>query len=218
MWKYAQNVPGVNALAVYNLAKGKLTVPVPTPSGGLSETDYFRRQPYELNGWIAGYIGFLELQTLAGMSGSDAALRSQVVSERDRLMQLRANIFSKDSYWTPGMSGYRYYKKHFDIAGNFVFLTPELGDYLRQNKLAETQAAVDEYNYVAPYWFVSRYEATIGEGVMSNLYNYNALFQAKALILQEPRSELTDYLDVPAFARGDLFYIQNLVTALEASP
>ncbi|HIP70509.1 MAG TPA: hypothetical protein EYH05_03840 [Anaerolineae bacterium] len=218
MWKYAQNVPGVNALTVYNLAKGKLIVPVPTPPGGMSETDYFRQKPYELNGWIAGYIGFLELQTLAGMNGNDAALRNQVISERDRLMQLRANIFSKDSYWVPGMSGYRYYKKHFDIAGNFVFLVPELGDYLRQTKLAEVQAAVDEYNYVAPYWFVSRYEATIGEGVMSNLYNYNALFQAKALILQEPRSELTDYLDVPAFARGDLFYIQNLVTALEAAP
>ena len=218
MWKYAQNIPGVNAANVYNLAKGELTIPVPNPRGGRSETDYFREQPYELNGWIAGYIGFLALQDLAGMGSTDAALRSQVISERDRLMQLRANIFSKDSYWVPGQPGYTYYKKVFDIAGNFVFLVPELADYLRQNKLAQVQEAVDEYNYIAPYWFVSRYEATIGEGGMSNLHNYNAIFQAKALILQEPRSELTKYLDVPAFARGDLFYIQNLVTALEATP
>ncbi len=51
---------------------------------------------------------------------------------------------------------------------------------------------------------------------MSNLYNYNAMFIAKAFILGESRDELAKYLDVPAFATGDLFYIQNLVTAIEA--
>ncbi|NJN54725.1 MAG: hypothetical protein HC804_08210 [Anaerolineae bacterium] len=98
-----------------------------------------------------------------------------------------------------------------------MFLTPELGAYLRQNRLNQVETALAEYNYVAPYWFVSRYETTIGEGVMSNLYNYNSLFHAKALILQESQDELSKYLDVPAFARGDLLYIQNLVTALNAN-
>ena len=42
------------------------------------------------------------------------------------------------------------------------------------------------------------------------------MFSAKAMILREPREELIKYLDVPAFARGDLFYIQNLVAAIEA--
>ncbi len=57
--------------------------------------------------------------------------------------------------------------------------------------------------------------ATIGEGGMSLLYNYYALFQAKAFVLQESRQELSKYLDVPAFTVGDLFYIQNLVALLE---
>jgi hypothetical protein len=42
------------------------------------------------------------------------------------------------------------------------------------------------------------------------------MFQAKAWILKEPRDELVKYLDVPGFPRGDLFYIQNLVAAIEA--
>jgi hypothetical protein len=42
------------------------------------------------------------------------------------------------------------------------------------------------------------------------------LFQARAYVLQQPFSELVKYLDVPAFERGDLFYIQNLVAALQA--
>ncbi len=217
MWKYAQNVPGVNTLTVYNLAKNNLVVPLPTPPGG-NQTDYFRQQPYELNAWIAGYVGFLELQELAGMTGTDAALRTQVTNQLNTLLQLRVNTFSKDSYWSdPNSPGYRYYKKHLDVARNFIFLVPELADYMDQHILSQVQQAVNEYEYIAPYWFVSRYEATIGEGVMANLYNYNALFQAKAQILCEPQAELSKYLDVPAFARGDLFYIQNLVAALSVS-
>ncbi len=217
MWKYAQNVPGVNALTVYNLAKSKVVVPAPTPPSG-NRTDYFRQQPYELNGWIAGYIGFLELQEMAGMTGADAALRTQVTNELNVLQQMRVNNFSKDSYWgDPNAPGYRYYKKHLDIARNFIFLVPELAAHMDNTIPTQVQQALDEYNYVAPYWFVSRYEATVGEGVMANLYNYNALFQAKAQISCESQAELSKYLDVPAFARGDLLYIQNLVAALSAS-
>ena len=69
---------------------------------------------------------------------------------------------------------------------------------------------------VAPFWFVGMTEQAIGENAVQPLYDVNALFQAKALILQEPRGELVKYLDVPAFARGDLFYIHNLAALLEA--
>lgn len=44
-----------------------------------------------------------------------------------------------------------------------------------------------------------------------------AIFQAKAWILQQSCQELAKWLDVPAFRRGDCFYIHNLVSALEAS-
>ena len=73
-----------------------------------------------------------------------------------------------------------------------------------------------EYDNVAPYWFVSRYEGSIREGVTSPLFNYHDLFQAKAQILQEPFEELVKYIDVPGVAIGDLFYIENLVAAIEA--
>lgn len=218
MWKYAQNVPGVNVQTVYNLAKqvAENNYPVPTPPNG--QNDYFRQQPYELNAWIAGHYGFLGLYNLAGSPPADATLHNQINNELTTLLQLRATIFTKDSYWVPGNQNFNYYKKHLDLARNFMFLTPELGNYLRQNRLAQVQAALDEYEYIAPYWFVSRYETTIGEGVMSNLYNYNSLFHARALILQQSQAELSKVLDVPAFARGDLLYIQNLVTALNAEP
>jgi hypothetical protein len=88
---------------------------------------------------------------------------------------------------------------------------------MRQSILPQVRQALAEYETVGPYWFVSRFGAASAESSMQNLYDYPSLFQARAYILKQPRSELTKYLDVPAFERGDLFYIQNLVAAIEAS-
>ena len=99
-----------------------------------------------------------------------------------------------------------------------MFLTPELGDYLSQQIPNQIQTAVNEYNYVAPYWFVSKFDDSYGEGTFQHLYDPPSIFQAKALILKQPYEELVKWLDVPAFQRGDLFYIQDLVFALNANP
>jgi hypothetical protein len=122
------------------------------------------------------------------------------------------SIFNKD---TPYATTY-YHKRQLNIARNFMMLVPELGDYLRQHALADVQQALTEYEYIAPYWFVSRYQAAVNEGATSALYNSPAIFQAKAFILDQDRDVLTRYIDAPAFERGDLFYIQNLAIALQA--
>jgi hypothetical protein len=207
MWKYAQLFP-VQATRAYSLAKSKLQVPVPQ----IATTDYFMQKPYELNGYIGGYIGFLNLQELAGASSTDSSLRAQVSAELNRLEQLRASTFTKDTYWTTD----RYHFRALNLARNFIMLVPELGSYLHQYDLSRVADAVQEYNYTGPYWFVSRFNAVVDEGVMENLYDYNAIFLAKAYILGNSRQELTKYLDVPAFTRGDLFYIQNLIAAIQA--
>ena len=207
MWKYAQIFPE-DANHIYDLAKSKLEVPV----SDLATTERFIQYPYELNAYISGYIGFLNLQELAGMTIEDANLRTAVTNELNRLKQLRIAIFDKD---TPFIED-GYHRRSLNIARNFIMLVPELGDYLRQNIFNEVQEAIEEYEYIAPYWFVSRYESMMNEGAISPLYNYAALFQAKAYILNASREDLTRYIDVPGFAIGDLFYIQNLVAAIEA--
>lgn len=208
MWKYVQLVEPGQAVRAYDLAKSKLQVPVPS----VATTDYFRQKPYELNAYIAGYVGFLRLQELAGRVTQDSQLRTQVTNELNRLYELRVSIFSKDTYWVDTV----YHKRSLNIARNFIYLVPELGSYLRQNARPRLDEAIAEYQYIAPYWFVSRYESMMNEGVMSPLYNYPAIFQAKALIQNASRNELSKYLDVPAFEKGDLFYIQNLVAAIQA--
>jgi len=198
LWKYAE-VFGA-AQQIFDNSKSRLGSP---PSDS-----YLSDYPYVHNAYIAGYLGYLALEELAGYPES-ASIRTEL----DRLLNLRATSFSntKDTPFTGGDQN-----RALSVARNFMFLVPELGQYLHDNALADVQQAFEEYNKVAPYWFVTHYEATTGEGTIQHLYDHHALFQAKALILKEYREELTKYLDVPAVEVGDLFYIQNLVAAIEA--
>ena len=177
--------------------------------------DVFLVKPYWLNQYIAGYQGYLALQTLAGYS-TDESVRTTY----ERLLDLRVSGFDKDSPFPPvGANDGNWelaYQNSLAIARNFMFLTPELAAYLGDRIYDEVEEAVAEYEYVAPYWFVSKFDNSYGEGSMQHLYDYPALFQAKAGILRQPYAELVKWIDVPAFAQGDLFYIQNLVVALSA--
>lgn len=206
-WKYAE-VFTSEAKSLYDLMKAKLETP---PSDS-----YLLSKPYIHNAYIAGYLGFLELEHLAGNPISTN--KKQIL---DHLKTLRAEQFTKDSPYvtldtTDGRTSIDY-NRVLNISRNFMFLVPELGDYLNQNALSKVQQAVLEYTRVAPYWFVTKFDVTSGEGVLQHLYDYFAIFQAKAYILKESSQELSKYLDVPAFERGDLFYIQNLIAALHAA-
>ena len=176
MWKYALLVSPQDAGRIYDLAKSKLEVPVSSQAN--EET--LMQKPWVHNAYIAGYIGFLRLQELAGKTSADSQLRQAVNNELNRLLNLRASKFTKDTYWIND----HYHNRSLNIARNFMMLVPELGDYLNQHALSKVREALQEYVFVGPYWFVSRYNAIVDEGVMQPLYDVNALFSAKAYILK----------------------------------
>jgi outer membrane protein assembly factor BamB len=212
-WKYAQIV-GDNDPAFAKNIFGRMRDKLEDP---LSDSTLIKK-PYWLNLYIAGYNGYLELQKLAGYPQDP-----NVLATYQHLLDLRVNSFSKDSPYPPiGSSGGgtagETYNNTLAVARNFMFLTPELANYLNQHIYSQIQDAMNEYEYVAPYWFVAKFDASYGEGTFQHLYDYPALFQAKAYILNQPYEELVKWLDVPAFYRGDLFYIQNLVAALGLGP
>lgn len=201
LWKYAQ-IAG-NAQAIFNSCRSRLTAP---PSQAT-----LRAHPEAHNAWIAGYIGYIELAKLAGntteANNKQATLNTLLSSRATNLAQ------TLNSPWGPDE---HHYAQTLSVARNFMFLTPELGDYLAAQAGSTANAAISLYTSVAPYWFATWFEASYAETVIQPLYDYTALYAAKAMIQNAPRSELVKYLDVPAFARGDLFYIQNLVLALQA--
>ena len=210
-WKYSEIVGNNDpafAKNIFDQMSSKLEAPL--------DDDTLINKPYWLNLYIAGYKGYLELQDLAGYSQDQ-----NVLDIYQHLLDLRIYNFSKDTPYPPlGSDNDNWemsYHNSLAVARNFMFLTPELGDYLNQHIFSQVQEAVDEYNYVAPYWFVTKFDDSYGEGTLQPLYDSPALFQAKAYILKQPYPELAKWLDAPAFYQGDLFYIQNLVAALNAS-
>ena len=213
IYKFAELFPSY-ATQAYNQARGRLQVPVPATNDYITGT-----YGYEINMYISGYIGFLKLQELAGMETTHASLRTQVQNELDRLLALKVNNFSKDSYFTTPdktLPDGQYRGRRMNVSMNWMFMCPELADHLRQNLLSEVEEAIKEYNWVGPYWFVSRYNGTVSEGATSCLYHLDPMFEAKAWILQESYEELVKYLDVSGFKTGDLFYLNTLISTIEA--
>jgi outer membrane protein assembly factor BamB len=201
LWKYAQIVG--NASTIFNRCKSLLTAP---PSQAT-----LLQFPEAHNAWIAGYVGYIELAKLAGntteANNKQATLNSLLSSRAANLAQTINNPWGPDAH---------NYGQTLSVARNFMYLTPELGDYLAGHAGSTATSAINLYVSLAPYWFVTKFEASYAESIVQPLYDYAALFAAKAMIEHTSQAELARYLDVPAFARGDLFYIQNLVLALQA--
>ncbi len=170
--------------------------------------------PWAHNAYIAGYAGIVGLKGLAGQSDPTAE------AELNRLLQLRAANFSVNRPPNPSIPDYYLDRNaaQLTIMRNFMYMTPELAAYLRSNILSTVEAAWADYNTVHPWWFISRAcEGAAENNVICPLWDYHTLFQAKAQILQDSYEELVKYLDVPAFYRGDLYYIDNLCAAIEAA-
>ncbi len=226
LWKYAQLVP-TDALTAYNLAKGKLDTPASNGTVGGASDQMLMTFPWRLNNYIAGFIGFLNLQKLAGKDMTDVTLRTLVTNSLNHLESLRIQslaVFNTTSLTNPNNcadyfpnTGYTSHCREFNIGRNFYYLVPELGDYLNQNALAASQNTVTELTYVAPYWFQEGFNSVHEEGIKENLYDVDNLL-AKAYILKQPYSEIAKYIDAPNFAVGDLLYMNNLIAALQASP
>ena len=211
LWQYAETMDDPQ-LARQLLAEVQSNKALMASFNAVPDNPVLAQMPMVHNAYIAGYLGYLGLERQAGQPES-----GPVQQELERLMRLRADQFSKDSaYTTAFIRDEGAYCRTLNVASNFIFLVPELADYLRDQAVSKVQDALTEYEQIAPYWFVSFAEEGFGENALNTLYDGQALFLAKAWILEEPATELEQYLDVPAFARGDLFYLQKLTAAIRA--
>ena len=203
LWKYAEEFGGASSIL-----SASQTAFLDEFNAQPSD-NFLLNMPLMHNAYIAGYIGYVELQQLAGQSPS-----SSVNNELNRLLALRANNFTKDTAYKLVADGGPYCRT-LNVASNFMYLVPELADYLRNNALTEVNSALTEYETVAPYWFVTFFAGAFAENAIVPLYDAHSIFMAKALILEESGDELAQFLDEPGFPVGDLFHVQKLTAAIE---
>ncbi|PIR43918.1 hypothetical protein COV24_00105 [candidate division WWE3 bacterium CG10_big_fil_rev_8_21_14_0_10_32_10] len=205
VWKYAEHFGG--AAGLFAKIQSKLKAPP-------ADADLTGR-PFVNNAFITGYIGYIQLHDLAVSTGMTPRADIQTYRDTlDHLLTLRADTFS--TYPTVEIPNGERYRKTLNISGNFLYMVPELADHLRTHAVSRVTTAITEYDRIAPYWFVGKLDVTFGEGSTHPLYDVPSVFQARAHILGQSREVLAKYLDVPVFERGDLFYIDNLVSLLEA--
>jgi hypothetical protein len=201
MWKYVQAGLGEPA-SVFEQASAII--------GSTPSDSHLQAFPHVHNSYIAGYVGYVELAKTAG--------RPYASQEKElyRLLDLRARTFRWDVQTNTGSAQSDQYFYTLITAWNFMYLVPELADYLRQNALSKVRDAIDRYTHMAPYWMVGHNEEVQHENGLTPLYQTHALFQAKAQILQASREELAKVLDTPVVPAGDLFFLHNLIATLEA--
>lgn len=212
VWKYAQAGLG-DPITLFNQVKTKLKAPITLNKAGLTNT-YLAGYPHVHNAYIAGYIGYIELAKLANQPESVYLPYQQ---ELDRLLELRvANLTLFPNPLPPQVARDHDYFETMITAWNFMYLTPELGNYLKTNAETSVLSIIESYQNMSPYWMVAHHGETQGENAIMPYQQTHSLFQALSLVKDAPREELSKYLDAPIIPVGDLYYIDNLVSALES--
>ncbi len=215
LWKYAELFPD-QAINIYNKYKNDLL-----PATHLNVIE----SPHINNKYIAAYQGFLNLQKLA-FNGNypvyEQTKRNNIQAELDSLLTDRVNSFAKDHPWlgendNPNGIRINNYTRRFNLARNFLFLTPELGQYMRDHNFSKINDAINEYKYLGAFWFDGFNQNSFQEDIKQHLHDRPALFLASAYIQQLSFDQLSKYIDIPTFDRGDWYYIQDLIAVLRSS-
>lgn len=216
LWKYAQAGLGNPASLLTSWGTTKLKVPITAnATGNAPLTDaYLQGYPLVHNAYIAAYKGYVELAKLAGQT---PAQYGAYETELNRLLALRAaQLMTYPNPQAPHMCEGECYYEAMITYFNFAYMTVELADYLYANAQAQILGIINTYLAIAPFWMEAHNAETQGESAIQPYQQTYSLFQALAMIKRAPRSELLKYLDTPIVPVGDLYYIDNLVSTLQA--
>jgi hypothetical protein len=222
LWKYAQAGLG-DAQTLLSQLGTRFKAPITANRNSNDSTvltdAYLKAFPHVHNAYIAGYIGYIELAKMAGQTQAEYAAYE---AELERLKVLRLqNLMAFPNPQEPWTCENECYFESLITYYNFAYMTPELADYLSANARSsdpdkDILSILQKYQDIAPYWMVAHNGETQGEFAIMPYQQTHSLFQALAMVKNAPREELVKYLDTPIVPVGDLYYIDNLVSVLEA--
>ena len=189
------------------------------------------------NAWLAGAIGLARLarkhdwqdqQRLASLLAGKLALariaQARYVEEMHRMGSVRGK--PEDDYravshvderctivrWGPLTTGVAEDQEF----PPFIDLVPEVGRLLADYARPPCAVYLEYLDHAAPYWYLSEApKQSATEHHLCPLWHQSGNVPAQAWILGKRGKEFGRYVDVTRF-RGDLFAMENLVTAIEA--
>ena len=154
---------------------------------------------------------------------NDGAAETRFAADAADLMQAGKNFESFRRNAHLAYSGKPdWYRGSDGITFALFHLTPEVAHYIKdQPELKRaTEAYVDQALTIWPLWWMA--QAPVGdggyfdEGCCAGPETRMMLFSYLAWVRQKPAAELSRLVDVPDALVGDCYYLQNLVTAIEA--
>ncbi|MBC8870996.1 MAG: hypothetical protein H8E44_16345 [Planctomycetes bacterium] len=189
------------------------------------------------NGWLAGAIGYARLarkhgwreeERLAYCLVAKLALarvgQARYVAEMHRMGLVRGNPegdYRAVSHVDERCTVVRWGPLTTGVAEDqefppFIDLVPEVGRLLADYARPQCEVYLNYLDHAAPYWYLSEApKQSATEHHLCPLWHQSGNVPAHAWILGKRGKEFSRYVDATRF-RGDLFTIQNLVTAIEA--
>jgi hypothetical protein len=143
-------------------------------------------------------------------------------NELNRLLALRATQLHTTIRPHSTITGLaiRYFYT-LETSYNWLYMVPELAAYLRANAMPAVEAIFDPDTLEAgsawqnPFWMILHNKECQGECGVQPYQQVYTTFQGLHLLMQTPY--MGRYLDTP-MGTGDLYYIDNLVSAIQSIP
>jgi len=100
---------------------------------------------------------------------------------------------------------------------SFRDMSPEVADFIVDFVKDDVEIYIEKVEALFPHWYAAYAEGSLGvEHNLSHPINSYQIFMAKALIQDEPPSQLVKYIDIPWIQEGDLFYMHKLAETIRA--
>jgi len=182
-----------------------------------------------MNRYLSGLIGFARIARKQGAPQADEAARyaaRELQALLDHYQQgvkglapkVVENVGQVDAFIGAGDAVFLKVVGHKSKVAKFLELSPEVGRAVSEQAPAAAKAFVAYVDLVMPGWYLTAEERQVHFG--ENFADYPdfalGVFQAKALIFNEPADVLAGYVDLP-WCAGDLYYIEKLALTLRAS-
>jgi hypothetical protein len=171
---------------------------------------------------ISGAIGYARIAKQLGKNGEAGEGEAVALAAMQRgydfgsWLKIANQRFpdDKQSGWSPAQAQGR-------RGAVFFGMTPEVGHYLRDSNSGSVAAVLDDiagYPFGAYMWYVTRLglQSELQEGSYHTPELAWSVFLAKAYIEGANQSQLRYWLDRP-WGIGDVWYLQKVVAAIEAS-
>jgi outer membrane protein assembly factor BamB len=160
----------------------------------------------DLNGQIAGVIGYIRLAEKAGRAEEVRLATAKLAA----LATERVHFEVAD----PRLQGRR---SHHGTFPRYQFLVPEIGQLLADHAGKQLATNLADLRRELPVWYQAWGERLIGgENYVSPPGLARGMFLAMAYGLRATPRELARYLDQP-WCRADLYYVEKLTAALRAA-